>query len=98
MILVRDRSAEQGEDPVAGALHDVPVVAASGVDHQLERGIDDRPRLFGIEILLELGRSLDVGEQCGNRLALSLDIFGINSLTYADTGSVCLLCYRSRPS
>src|SRR4029077_8210008 len=46
MVLVRDRRAEQREDSVAGRLHDVPVVAAGRVDHQLERRIDDGARLF----------------------------------------------------
>ena len=31
-------------------LHDVAVVSMDRVDHQLERRIDDRARLFGIEI------------------------------------------------
>ena len=52
MILVRDRRAEQREDAVAGRLHDVTVVAMHGVDHQLERRIDDRARLFRVEVLL----------------------------------------------
>ena len=72
MVLVRDGRAEQREDAVAGRLHDVAVVAAHRVDHQLERGIDDRARFFGIEILLQFGRSLDVGEQRGDRLALAV--------------------------
>ena len=72
MVLVRDGRAEQREDAIAGGLHDVAVVAANRVDHQLERWIDNRARLFRIEILLKLSRSLDVGEQCGDRLALAV--------------------------
>ena len=72
MILVRERRAEHRENAVAGALHDVAVVAAHRVDHQLERGVDNRARLFGIEVLLELSRALDVGEQRGDRLALAV--------------------------
>ena len=53
-------------------LHDVAVVAADRVDHQLQRGIDNRARFFGVEVLLQLGRSLDVGEQRGDRLALAV--------------------------
>ena len=52
MVLVRDRRAEQREDPVAGDLHDVAIVAVDRVDHQLECRIDNRARFFGIEILL----------------------------------------------
>jgi hypothetical protein len=38
----------------------------------LQRGIDDRTRLFGIEPLHQLHRALDVGEQRGHRLALAI--------------------------
>ena len=86
MILVRERRAEHRENPVAGGLHDVAVVAAHRVDHQLERGIDDRARLFRIEILLELGRSLDIREQRGDRLALALGDFAtMLPGTYSDS-------------
>ena len=79
MVLVRDRRAEQREDAVAGALHDVAVVAAHRVDHQLERRVDNRARFFGIEILFELGRALDVREQRGDRLALAFEIFRVRA-------------------
>ena len=55
MVLARHGCTEQREDAVAGALHDVPVVAADRVDHQLECGIDNLARLFGIEVLLQFG-------------------------------------------
>ncbi len=97
MVLMRDRRSEQREDAITRGLHDVAVVAMRRFDHQLQRGIDDCARLFGIEVLLKLGRALDVGEERGDGFALAFDIFGINSLTYADTGSVGLICYRSRP-
>ena len=72
MILVRDRRAEQGEDSIAGRLHDVAVVAMDRIDHQLERGIDERARLLGIEVLHQVHRALDIGEQRGERLALAV--------------------------
>jgi hypothetical protein len=62
MILMGDGRAEQGEDAVAGRLHDVAVVAVHRVDHQLQRRIDDRSRLLGVEVLHQLHRTLDVGE------------------------------------
>ncbi len=71
MIFVRDGRAEQREDSVAGGLHDVTVVAMDGVDHQLERRIDDCARLFGIEAFHQIHRALDVGEQSGHGLALA---------------------------
>ena len=73
MVLVRDRRAEQREDAVAGGLCDVTAVAMDRVHHQLERGIDNRARLLGVEVLDQLHRTLDVGEQRGDGLALALD-------------------------
>ena len=71
VVLVRDRRAEQREDAVAGRLHDVPVVAMDRVDHQLQRRIDNRARLFRVEVAHQFGRTLDVGEQRGDGLALA---------------------------
>ena len=53
-------------------LHDVAVKAACGVDHQPKCRVDDRTRLFGIEILPELGRIHDVDEQRRNHFAFAL--------------------------
>ena len=36
----------------------VPRLPAHRVDHQLQRGVDDRTGLLGVEVLLECGRSL----------------------------------------
>ena len=52
--------------------HDVAVKAACGVDHQPKCRVDDRARLFGIEILPELGRIHDVDEQRRNHFAFAL--------------------------
>ena len=73
MVFVRDGRSEDREDAVAGALHDVAVVAADRVDHQLQCGIDDRARFFGVEVLLQLRRTLDVGEQRRDHLALAFE-------------------------
>src|SRR5580704_10467054 len=84
MILVRDRRAEDREDAVAGALHYVAVVAADRVDHQAKCRIDNRARFFGIEVLLQLRRSLDIGKQCRDRLALTFNVFGSGRLGYSN--------------
>src|SRR5260370_42449510 len=63
MVLMRERRAEHREDAIAGGLHDVTIVAADRVDHQFERGIDNRARFFGIEVLLQLSRAFDIREQ-----------------------------------
>jgi hypothetical protein len=73
MVFMRHRRTEQRENAVAGGLHDIPVVAVNCIDHQLERGIDDRARLFRIEIAHQLGRTFDIREQRRDGLALALD-------------------------
>ena len=40
--------------------------------HELQHRVDDRARLFGIEIAHQLRRALDIGEQSGNGLALAV--------------------------
>src|SRR6516225_4838525 len=72
MVLVRERGAEQRENPVAGGLHDVAVVTADGIDHQLEGWINNRTRLFRVEVLHQVHRALDIGKQRGNGLALAI--------------------------
>jgi len=65
-----------------------------GVDHQLQGGIDDGARFFGVEVLLQLGRALDVSKQCGDRLALALQSFGRSAIEpYANARRV----WRFRP-
>ena len=71
MVFMRDRRPEEREDSVAGGLHDVTVVAMDRFDHQLQRRIDNRPRLFRIETLHQVHRSLDIREQRRHRLALA---------------------------
>ena len=73
---MRDRRAKKREDAVTGRLHDVPVVPSRRINHELKRRIDNRARLFGVELLHQLGRTLDVREQRGDGLALSVERFG----------------------
>jgi hypothetical protein len=42
------------------------------VDHQLECRINDRARLLGVEVLHQIHRALDIGEQRRDRLAPAL--------------------------
>jgi hypothetical protein len=42
------------------------------VHHQLERGIGQAPRLLRVEVLDQLHRTLDVGKQSDDRLALAV--------------------------
>jgi len=50
---VRDRRAEQGEDACR---------VLDRFDHHLQRRIDNRACFLGIEALLKLGRSFNIGE------------------------------------
>jgi hypothetical protein len=98
MVLMRDRRAEQSEDAVAGGLHHITVVAMRRLDHQSQRRIDDRARLFGIEVFHQFGRTLDVREQRRHRLAFTLDYLRIRrGLADSDrrTG-LCLRCRKRR--
>ena len=72
MVLVRDGRAEQGEDPITRRLRNVAAVAMHRLNHETQHRVDDRARLFGIEIAHQLGRALDVSEQCGDGLALAV--------------------------
>src|SRR5262249_34926524 len=72
MVLVRRRSSEQSEDPVSGALY-VAIVAAGSIDHNFQSRVDDGPGLLRVEVLLQLGRTLDVSEQDRYELALAVD-------------------------
>ena len=75
MVLVRDRSAEDCEDAVAGGLCNVAAVAMHRRHHKLQHRVDDRAGLLGIEIAHQLRRALDVGEQGGDRFALAFERF-----------------------
>jgi hypothetical protein len=75
VVFARDRRAEQGQDAVAGGLHDITFIVVDSVDHELERRIDDGAGVLRIEVLDQLHRTFDVGEHHGNGLALTLEIF-----------------------
>src|SRR5215472_7228919 len=72
MILMRQRRAEESENAIPCGLHNVAVIAADRVDHQLESGIDDGARLLRVEFLLKFGRALDIREQRRHGLALAV--------------------------
>jgi hypothetical protein len=75
MVLMRDRRAEECEDTIPGRLRYVAAVMMDRVHHQLERGIDQAARLLRVEILDQLHRALDLGEQGRHRLALAFGNF-----------------------
>jgi len=73
VVLVRDRSTEQGHDAVAHDLVDRSLVAMDGLHHPFEHGVEELARLFGIAIGEQLHRALEVGEQHGDLLALAFE-------------------------
>jgi hypothetical protein len=50
MVLVSDGRAEQCKNSVASGLRDIAAVAMHRRHHKLQHRVDDRARLFGIEI------------------------------------------------
>ncbi len=73
VVLVGDRRAEDRHDAVAQHLVDRALVGVHGVHHHLLERIEQRAHFFRIEVLHEVGRPLDVGEQDGHLLALAFD-------------------------
>src|SRR5919201_6315110 len=72
MVLVRDRSAEEGHDPVARELVDGPLKAMDPFAEDGEEAVHDPPPLLRIASLGHLHRAHDVREQHRDLLALTL--------------------------
>src|SRR5262249_53691730 len=60
--------------------------------HELECRIDDGAGLFGVEILDQVHRALDVGEEHCDRLALALEVFSGGGVCQTNLGLVVFLC------
>jgi hypothetical protein len=73
MVLMGDRRAEDGHDPIAQHLVHGALIGMHGIDHDLLERIEQPAGLLRIQVPDELGRALDVGEQDGDLFALSLD-------------------------
>src|SRR5215472_7308808 len=69
---MREWCAEQGKDPVASGLGDVTAVTLHCPHHQFERRVYDGAGFLWVEVLDQVHRSLDVREQHGDRLALTI--------------------------
>jgi hypothetical protein len=72
VILVGHRCAEQSHDPITHHLIDGAFVSVDGLHHQLENGIQELARLFGVAIGQQFHRSLEVGEENRHLFALAL--------------------------
>ena len=73
VILLGERSPEERHDPVAHHLVHGALVPMNGFHHELQHRIEDGPGLLGIAIGKELHRTLHVGEEDGDLLALALE-------------------------
>jgi hypothetical protein len=73
MVLVCDRSAEQGHDAVAGILIDRALVAVDAVRQHLEEAIQDGVPLLRIEPPGELHRPLHIRKEHRHLLALTFE-------------------------
>jgi len=72
VIFEGKRRAEERHDAVAHDLVDGALVAMDGLDHPLEDRVQELPGLLRVPISQQLHRALEVGEEHGNLLALTL--------------------------
>ena len=71
VILVRQRRAEEGHDPVAQDLVDGALVVVDRLHQGFEDRVEDLPRFLRIPVGQELERALQIGEEHGDLLALA---------------------------
>jgi hypothetical protein len=71
VVLVRDRCAEQREDPVAGQVLDGPAERLDGLDHAPNGAAQDLARVLGVEAFGEVRRADDVGNRAVTTLRSS---------------------------
>ncbi len=69
---MRQRRAEQGKDAIAQRLRHVAVILMHGVHHELQRRINNRSRLFGVQSFNQRRRALEIGEQRGDGFAFAV--------------------------
>ena len=72
VVLVGDRRAEDGHDPVAGELVDRALELGHGVGQDREEALHDLAPLLRVLLLGEVHRAADVGEQHRHLLALGV--------------------------
>ena len=73
VVLQGDRGPEERHDAIAHHLVDDAFVRVDRLHHQLEDRIEELPGFLGIAVGQELHGALDVGEEDGHLLALTLD-------------------------
>ena len=73
MILMGERRAEERHDAVAHHPVHGALVAVDRLHHAFEHGVEELLRILGIAVGKQLHRTLDIGEQHGDLLALALE-------------------------
>ena len=73
VILVGQRRAEEGHDPVAHDLVHGALVAVDSFHHPLEDRIEQLPRLLGIAVGEQLHRALEISEEHGHLLPFAFE-------------------------
>ena len=77
VVLVGDRSPEDGHDPVAGELVDRALEPGHRVGEDREEALHDRAPLLRVLLLGEVHRAADVREQDGDLLAFGIVLAGL---------------------
>src|SRR5262249_9098925 len=73
VVLVGDRRAEQGHDPIAHDLVDGALVAMHCLHHPFEHGIEKLPRFLRVAVGEQLHGTLEVGKEYSDLLALTFN-------------------------
>src|SRR6516225_9106023 len=73
MIFVGDRRAEEGHNPVAHNSVHGPLIAVDCLDHAFEHRVEELLRVLRVAVSKELHRALDIREQHGDLLPLTLE-------------------------
>ena len=71
VVLVRQRRAEKGHDPIAHHLVDGTLVPVHRLDHPFEYRVEQLPRLLRTTVGKQLHRALEIGEEYRDLLALA---------------------------
>ena len=73
MVFQRERGAKESHDAVAGHLVHRPFKAVNGIHHLEKDGVEKRVRFLRVPARDEFHRSLEIGKQDGDQLALALE-------------------------
>ena len=72
MILVGDRRAEEGHNPIAHNPVHGALIAVDRLDHAFEHRVEELLRVLRVAVSKQLHRALNIREQHGDLLPLTL--------------------------